>query len=72
MIFALLVEEKRATAGDTKGDTQPKMTFYSRNNCKRQTKDKRKTKCYYCRKMGLMSLHCKTYANDVLKGKLKI
>lgn len=48
MISAFLVEEKRAITGDTEGDTQSEMAFYSRNNCNRSTKDKREIECYYC------------------------
>jgi hypothetical protein len=71
MIVALLAEEKRAIAGDTEGDTQSEMAFYSRNNHNRSTKDKREIECYYCRKMGHITINCKIHANDLLKGKLK-
>jgi len=41
MIVALLAEETRSITGDTKGDTQPKMTFYSIKNHNKSIKDKR-------------------------------
>jgi hypothetical protein len=41
MIVALFTEENRSTMGDIEGDTQPKMTFYSRNNRNISTKGKR-------------------------------
>jgi hypothetical protein len=40
MITTLLAEEKRTIAGETKGDSQPEMALYSRNNHSRSTKDK--------------------------------
>jgi hypothetical protein len=47
MISILLVEEKRATTGDTKSDTQPKTALYSRYNHSGSTKDKREMECHY-------------------------
>jgi hypothetical protein len=71
MISALLVEEKRTITWETKGDSQPEMTLYLRNNRSRSAKDNGEMECYYCKKMGHTAWNCRFRANDILKGKAK-
>jgi hypothetical protein len=59
MITALLAEEKRTIAGEIKGDSQPEMALYSRNNHSRSVKDKGEVECYYCKKMGHTTWNCR-------------
>ena len=71
MIVALLSEEKRTTAGETKDDPPSEMALYSRYNRNRSNKEKGEIECYYCKKMGHTTWNCRFRANDVLKGKVK-
>lgn len=72
VIVALLVEEKRTTASETKGNSQWELAFDARNNQSRSTKDKDEIKCHYCKKLGHTTWNCWHWSNGILKGRWMI